>query len=75
VPEIAALTIPPVVVFRREFAAMLEMVRLVVDAVPLYIVPLTESAVEDAYAICAVDDEWKPDWNQMGVLVAFTVTP
>ena len=42
------MTTPLVVVLRMELAAMLEMVRLEVDAVPKYPVPDTESAVDDA---------------------------
>jgi CRISPR/Cas system-associated protein Cas7 (RAMP superfamily) len=41
-----------VVVLRREPEVMLEMVRLVVEAVPKKPVPETVSAVEEAYGNC-----------------------
>ena len=49
--------------------------RLLVLAVPKYPVPLTESAVVEAYAICEVDDAWSPAVNQIGVEVELIATP
>ena len=52
-----------------------EMVRLVVDAEPKNPVPETESAVEDAYRSCEVEEAKSPVRNQLGVVVAFVEVP
>jgi len=52
-----------------------EMVRLVVDAEPKNPVPETESAVEDAYWSCEVEEAKSPVRNQLGVVVAFVEVP
>ena len=43
------MILPPVVVLSKLPEAILEIVRLVVDAVPKYPVPETVNAVDDAY--------------------------
>ena len=61
-PAVAAETIPPLVVLRSA-AETLEMVRLVVEAVPMKAVPSTVSAVVVAYAKCEVEDALRPRVN------------
>src|SRR3989338_1235117 len=49
--------------------------RAVVEAVPKYPVPETESAVADAYWSCEVEEAKSPVRNQLGVVVAFVEVP
>src|SRR3989344_3339748 len=66
----AAETTPVALVFRSD-DWIPEMVRFVVEAVPKYPVPETESAVEEAYANCDVEEAKRPVRNQAGVVVEF----
>src|SRR3989338_821545 len=70
----AAETTPVALVFRSD-DWIPEMVRFVVEAVPKYPVPETESAVEEAYANCEVEEAKRPVRNQAGVVVEFVLVP
>src|SRR3989344_3602246 len=70
----AAETTPVALVFRSD-DWIPEMVRFVVEAVPNYPVPETESAVEEAYANCDVEEAKSPVRNQAGVVVEFVLVP
>ena len=70
----AAETTPVALVFRSD-DWIPEMVRFVVEAVPKYPVPETESAVEEAYANCDVEEAKRPVRNQAGVVVEFVLVP
>src|SRR3989344_8352307 len=70
----AAETTPVALVFRID-DWIPEMVRFVVEAVLKYPVPETESAVEEAYANCDVDEAKRPVRNHAGVVVAFVLVP